>query len=402
MNKRLTGFLGIILIFGILTSCNTPPATPILIEVPTRTSVPTTPTVTPVVAVISVAPQTTQAIPVTGHLMRPADAVPPRGNLVYDVQSSRKAAPYGDSYNISLFERPFMPDMKYLPSVDIVNFNLSEDADWYYVSFKLSGDNPNNNIDIFYGVEIDQDANGFGDILIWGQPNYPAEWDTAPVKVYTDSDSGTAPDENGYETLLFDGAASGSADPDLAWVRLGSSPETDLQFAFKKSLAGPEFLLSVVADAGLRDVTKYDYNEHISLEAAGSPVRTSTNYPLKLLYAMDNTCWQAYGMQDGPFYVRKLCPPPPSAAATEGRNQNVRPTTSPSQPPAPTSIVVSRTSPPPTIRPTDPPLPTIRPTDPPQPTEPQPTEPPDPTVVPTDPPIELPTEPIPDLPIELP
>jgi hypothetical protein len=212
------------------------------------------------------------------------------------------------------------------------------------------------------------------------------EWDTTPVKVYTDSDAGTAPDENGYETLLFDGAAAGSADPDLAWVRLGPSPESDLQFAFKKSLAGPEFLMSVVADAGIRDVRKFDYNEHISIEAAGSPLRSSTNYPLKLFYAMDNTCWQAYGMQDGPFYVRKLCPPPPSSSATDKAQQSNQSTIAPTQSHPPTVLAASKTSAPPTVKPTDPP------TNPP-PTEPQPTEPPPPTpVVETPPTEETPTE----------
>src|SRR5688572_24526940 len=81
-------------------------------------------------------PTITEAIPITGRLMKPADVLLAPGKLIYDVESSGVAAPYGDSYKINRFERPFRQNMIYVSDLDIVSFNLSEDADWYYISIE--------------------------------------------------------------------------------------------------------------------------------------------------------------------------------------------------------------------------------------------------------------------------
>ena len=81
-----------------------------------------------------------------------------------------------------------------------------------------------------------------------------------------------------------------------------------LQIAFKKDLTGPAFMLGVVSDAGLKDVSKFDYVDHIAEADAGSSVRNNPYYPLGVLYAVDNTCWEAYGMQTT-GYEPKLCQP---------------------------------------------------------------------------------------------
>jgi hypothetical protein len=232
------------------------------------------------------------------------------------VESSRRAAPYGDSYNVNLLERPFLQDMEYTPDLDIVTFNLSEDADWYYVSIELSGNNPNNSLGINYGVEIDLGTDGFGDFLIWAKPPYTAEWETVNVQVYSDLDHDSAGvssarsdavfNGNGYDNLVFDGASIQSADPDVAWVRTTADPRGVIQFAYKKSLTGPVFMLGIVADAGLKDVSKFSYNDYFLEADAGSPVRSERYYPLGAIYAVDNTCWEAYNMQNLGF-ISKLC-----------------------------------------------------------------------------------------------
>jgi hypothetical protein len=103
----------------------------------------------------------------SNHAQKPAD-VAPAGALNYDVESSgtgpEHRAPYGDSYNINLFERPFtQTDMNYLPPLDISTFKLSEDATWFYVSLDLIGGDPNDELNIKYAVELDTDHDGYGD-----------------------------------------------------------------------------------------------------------------------------------------------------------------------------------------------------------------------------------------------
>ena len=251
------------------------------------------------------------------HSMQPADVPPAPGKLVYDVESSGNAAPYGDTYKLNRLERPFLKDMTYVPDLDIVSFHLSQDEDWYYISVELKGTDPNNSLGIDYGVEIDLDADGFGDTLIWAHPPYTPAWSTDTVQVFKDTNHDTggvssleadaASGGNGYDTLVFDGGASQNSDPDLAWVRMTSDPKATVQFAFKKSLSGNFFMLGVVSDAGLKDVTKFDYNDHFNLAEAGSPEVGNSNYPLKALYAVDNTCWEAYGLSTT-GYEPKLCP----------------------------------------------------------------------------------------------
>lgn len=267
-------------------------------------------------------PAVTEIIPVTSHLMEPAETVPAPTNLIFDVESSGTGvegrAPYGDSYKLNRFERPFSQDMTYVPDIDIHQFGLSEDTDWYYIFIQLIGNDPNNAPGINYGVEIDSNVDGFGDYVIWSHPPYTVQWDTVNVQVFKDSNldaagvSATKSDAvfngDGYDTLVFDGSTQGNADPDLAWVRISEGQPATIQFAFKKSLTGPAFTFGVVSDMGLKDVSKYDYADYFTEADAGSPVRSNQNYPLGSLYGVDNTCWEAHGIQTTGFEP-KVCQP---------------------------------------------------------------------------------------------
>jgi len=80
---------------------------------------------------------------------------------VFDVESQSTAAerraPYGDSYDINRFERPFSQEMEYVADLDINLYKVSADNDWWYVEIELMGTNPNNEIGVNYGVELDLD-----------------------------------------------------------------------------------------------------------------------------------------------------------------------------------------------------------------------------------------------------
>jgi hypothetical protein len=166
--------------------------------------------------------------PEVTHLMRPSDS-PPRGQLIYDVESSgtapEKRAPYGDSHKINRFERPFLQDMTYIPDMDIVTFSISKDDDWYYISIELIGEDPNNPLGIHYGAEIDLDSDGFADYLLWGSPLYETEWTTRNVQVAAgnhDTGRSRGPVRRAFtgdgRAMIFNGGAGRG--PDLAWARI--------------------------------------------------------------------------------------------------------------------------------------------------------------------------------------
>ena len=264
-------------------------------------------------------PPTATSTPSIAHLMTPSTS-PPSGQVVYDVESSgtaaEKRAPYGDSYDINRLERPFLQDMTYVSDLDIVTYTVSQDADWYYVSVELIGTDPNNSMGINYGVELDTNHDGFGDHVIWVSPPYTPNWDTLNVKIYSDKNHNTgglsaeksdAPfTADGYEALTFNGGV-GAADPDMAWVRVNAGRQATVQFAFKKSWSGTVFMLGVVADSGLQDVTKLDYVDRFTEAEAGSPVKDKKYYPLGSLYEVDNVCREAFGFKPT-GYEPQLCP----------------------------------------------------------------------------------------------
>lgn len=261
---------------------------------------------------------TATSTPVITHIDFPDNEVR-MGAIIFDAESSgtaaEKRAPYGDSYDIYRLERPFTQDMTYIPDADIVSFNVRITEDWIYVSIELIGTEPNNERGIHYGVELDLDRDGFGDYLIWSNPPYSDEWSTDGIQVFTDENHDTgglsatlsdAPFEgNGYETMIFDGGVGD--DPDLAWLRLFAGQQATVQFAFKSSLAGSSFMLGVLADAGIKDVSKMYYNDRFTEAEAGSPERNEEEYPLKALYAFDNACREAYGFEPTGLEPQ-LCP----------------------------------------------------------------------------------------------
>lgn len=278
--------------------------------------------VPPTSAPAAVLPSATAAVV---HMTIPAAAAG-AGQFVYDTVSEDTAsegrAPYGDSYNLNRLERPFRQDMSYLPYIDIVTFAVEGDATWWYVTIRLVGQHADSDPPFHYGVEIDRDHDGFGDFLIIAQTPITTQWETSGVRIFADQNhdtGGVSPEtsdaplsSNGYESLVYNGG-SGDADPDLAWVRTVTGDRPSVQFAFKKSWSGTQFMLGVIADAGQQDPGRLDYVDHFTLAEAGSPVRDNPNFPLKALFAFDNCCREAYGFE-ATGYEPQLCPRPEPTA----------------------------------------------------------------------------------------
>ena len=304
---------------------STPPTQPALSPTllpPTETSIP--PTATQIPPTETAAPSPTVELPTPTrevfHSLVPFTDVD-MGKRIYDVTSVDTAAegraPYGDSYDVNLLERPFMQDMSYVADLDIVSYNLSKDEKFYYVSIELVGTNPNNPLGIQYGVELDLDADGFGDYIIVSRPPHSVEWSTDSVQVAWDRDHDTgglsaaksdAPlPGDGYETVIFDGGRGPDDDPDLAWVRVNAGTFATVQFAFKIGLAENRFMYGVTAFASPNDISDLDLVDRYTEEEAGSPVRDDNDYPLNALYGVDNTCRTAQGFE-GNWEEPQRCP----------------------------------------------------------------------------------------------
>lgn len=319
MRKNKHVYFGAVIVLLVILSCNlptpniAPPASPTTIlpitglQGSTDTAIPPPPVqpATPTFAVT--------------HLMMPGD-VSLKGVINYDVESQSNAAlhraPYGDVYKLNRLERPFtQTDMTYLPNIDIERFRIVTDDNWDYIFIELIGTNPNDPLNINYGVELDQNKDGFGEYLVWAQPPYGTTWATNNVTVYADTNhdsAGLSAEQsdapfsgNGYEKVIFNQGKGD--DPDLAWVRIDPKNANTVEFAFKKTLPGKVFMWSVWADAGLKKPEMFSYNDRYTIVEAGSPQTSNSEYPIKTLFAMDSTCRAAFGF-NSTGYEPLICP----------------------------------------------------------------------------------------------
>lgn len=223
-------------------------------------------------------------------------------SLVY---AERGYSTADDFYGYPL-ERPFKAQsMDYVGYTDINRVEISAVKSFVYVSIGVEMAPPEGEM-VYYGVEIDSDLDGRGDWLVYAQNPASTEWTVQGVYVYFDGDNsvgGTKAIEsnpgipgNGYEVTLF---AEGyqTSDQDMAWVRRSPERTNYIEIAFKFSMIdnAKRFLWSAWADAGPMNPGWFDYNDHFTLEEAGSPIQNANDYPLKELDQVDNTCRFAFG-----------------------------------------------------------------------------------------------------------
>jgi hypothetical protein len=181
-----------------------------------------------------------------------------------------------------------------------------QDATWTYINISLAGQNPAGGLLGDYGAELDLNMDGRGGLLVMAVKPGSA-WSTDGLHVWTDSnnDVGGAPpifsdppsNTNGYDTVVFNQGVG--ADPDMAWARISPSDSNSVQIAFKSSLikdAGSFMWGAWAMDDSMLHPDWFDTNDHFTLAQAGSPlIEDTTNYPLKALAEVDNTCRWAVG-----------------------------------------------------------------------------------------------------------
>ncbi len=258
-------------------------------------------------------PSPTAAAATIQHTDVPGELPAGKGVFLGDqstVSSFNKArALTGDRFTLGRFERPYNANTMdvYYPFVDIVSANFYQDATWVYAVITLVGRDANNAFPAKYAVEVDNNLDGRGDLLVMVDSPSSTDWSTDGVQVFTDPDGdvgghtvinsdSVGMNGDGYENMVFDKGVG--KDPDAAWARLSSSDPNSLQLAFKVTLLNghSKYLAGVWAGTDALDPAKFDLNDHYTHEQAGEANPDSTSfYPIKALAELDNTCRVAIG-----------------------------------------------------------------------------------------------------------
>jgi hypothetical protein len=215
----------------------------------------------------------------------------------------------GDDYLNNRLERPFDQNLVYRPDLDIQSASLTLDTQWFYVMIQLDGVQAEKDALIAcYGAELDVNLDGRGEFVVWARPPFTTTWARENMIVYGSS-KGTvggprsllsdAPWKGDtYDTILFDG--QNPSEVNAAWVRVSPADPKSIQIAFHPDiLAKPtRFLWNAWADDGIKDPSRFDYNDQFTKQQAGVPYKWDPNdYPPKSVWAVDNTCRAPYGFK---------------------------------------------------------------------------------------------------------
>jgi hypothetical protein len=240
------------------------------------------------------------------HSLMPSEPGANRESTMTDADTSshasEKRSAAGENFSSGFFERPFNAQTMdvYYPELDILQAWLNHDSTWVYVMIRVAGSDSNGTLGGSYGAEFDLDLDGRGDILVFVK-SPASSWSVEGVEVWQDKNNDvghivpkiTDPPQggDGYETRLFN-AGQGN-DADLAWARIDPANPQVVQIALKYySALGND--AEYMWGAWTQDVFHpewFDYNDHFTIDEAGSPLTTQSQYyPLKALAAVDNTC----------------------------------------------------------------------------------------------------------------
>lgn len=270
----------------------------------------------------------------------PHSTIPGSGGWInkwfYDTDSSNTASgdyvTAGDDYVANLYERPFTEnEMIYRPDVDINKTEMSEDSMFYYVTIYLNDNHPDGGLQAAYAIEIDEDRDGRGNLVVIADHPTSTEWDIAGLSVWKDGNNDVGgsrimrPDTNyagdSYEQEVF--SIDVLDDPDAAWARTSTGTPVSVYIAFKKTLISRDtFVWGVWAAESLLDPALFDHHDHFTQEEAGSPYGSHSTYPLKALNLIDNTRRETYKFEavdpiPGLCYTPVQPEPTPTITLTE-------------------------------------------------------------------------------------
>jgi hypothetical protein len=222
--------------------------------------------------------------------------------------TSKGYAIAGDDFAHDQYERPLDSNLAYRPDLDILSASLTLDSQWMYISIQLAGtDNGKQTLDACYGAEFDVNLDGRGDFVVWAKPPFTSTWSRDNLTVYgttTNMVGGPTPllsdapwKGDTYNKILFDGKTDMKVN--AAWARVSPKDPTIMQIAFTSDILQKpvRFLWGAWADDGIKDPSKFDYNDGLTKKEAGSAYKWDADYPPKALLLVDNTCRAPYGFK---------------------------------------------------------------------------------------------------------
>ena len=279
-------------------------------------------------------------LPTIAHQIRPG--IPMYEQFIADCNTGENVEPGEliqpipgcDNWEINRYERPFNRETQdeYYPDLDVLFAELGRDGTWFYLNlalFDVSEDTQQ--LDGTYGIEIDWDRDGRGDILIVvDEPGKidKDEWSVLGVQVWKDNNNDVGndipkePDSpylgDGYNLLAFD-QGEGS-DPDAAWARAKLGQSAYVEMAFKTTLLDNpvEFVWWVWSDQGVANVAGFDYHDKYARAEAGDANEFQPYFPSDQVHGLDNTCASLWGLPpdddpslcvNDPNFARRDCPP---------------------------------------------------------------------------------------------
>ena len=337
MMRPLRPALAVLLLAAALLACN---AASIAATSPPPAAEATTtpaPSATGEPATLAVVTPESTATTVVVHIVTPGD--PPLAARYMTDRSSAVLAgerrSIADDFNSGLFERPYTSQvMDYKGYLDLTRSEIAAGGPWLYVTLFLEG-SPSVVDPASYGVEIDLDLDGRGDWMIVGAAPAGPTWTTDGVRVYQDTNNDVGAQTpvrsdppggggNAYDLTVFD--QGGGADPDAAWIRISPFNTNQIQIAFKHGLIGSDNQLHWWGWAFADPQPGWqDYQDHFTLQQAGSPLIENAQYPVKDLALIDSTCRWGYdfnpvGNEPG------VCPVPPTPTKTPVPTKTPTPT----------------------------------------------------------------------------
>ncbi|NMB60093.1 MAG: hypothetical protein GYA12_13055 [Chloroflexi bacterium] len=345
----MAAVISVILLISGCGHVNAPPPKPVITE----------PAARPVVIVLTPFPTVTSIptkIPVTVQVV-PEEPTPPphyvmpgefsgKEQVIHDQVSenyaAQKRAYGGDEFYDGRFERPFDRDMGYLGYLDIVKATMTRtDPDFVYVTIQVAKPvSAAINNKAYYGLELDLNRDGRSLFMIRGLGPISETWSTEGVDVWKSTSAEQPYSMAGEGPIPVTGAlgfdvnllrAGRGSDNDLAWIRLKPGTEDTIEIAFKHSIVGGvkgKFIWRPFTDGAVFSEKVYDLHVSYTLEQAGSPLRGEPDYPLKEVFAVDNTCRVASGYEPT-GHEPGICPvtlpeapPDPSGSSPPCRNPN--------------------------------------------------------------------------------
>ncbi|MGD8813309.1 MAG: hypothetical protein PVI78_02405 [Anaerolineales bacterium] len=228
-----------------------------------------------------------------------------------------------DSWQVNQYERPFNAGEqdRYYPDLDILSAALGRSQHWFYVRLEIYDVNPaTEGLEGLYGLEMDLDLDGRGDVLITAEimaDENLDDWSNQGVQAWkdTNNDVGNQLPMRPDPVRVADGYDLASLDPhtlsDKVWVRATLGKPSFVEIAFSPDVVDGDdgFKWWAWVDEGVSNPSGYDYHDFFAHNVAGDVYTWQPFFPSRALFSVDNTCAEFWG----------VAPPPGDPSVCESR-----------------------------------------------------------------------------------